>query len=110
MPLVPSRLKPISAAKHRSRATTRYAFEVNQIRLLSGLPTTVQATGLMIQMSRGAKLTTTKEVEITPEAKASGGGISFGAQRLTFIATCAHAPFGMPRPLQYASAMQDTRS
>ena len=50
MPLVPSRLKPLSGAKHMGRRTTKYCFEVTQIVVSSGLPENLSATGLMVQM------------------------------------------------------------
>ena len=78
--------KPLSGAKHVGRKTTRYSFEVREIEIIAGLPENLSATGLVVQMSRGPKLTTTKEVELTPEMKEIGGGIEFPGQ-LSFVAT-----------------------
>ena len=54
--------------------------------VVSGLPANLTATGLVIQMSRGPKLATTKETELTPEHKADCGNIRIDG-RLSFVAT-----------------------
>ena len=86
MPLIPSKLKPVSGARHMGRKTAKCTFEIRDIFLASGLPENISATGLVVQMSRGPKLATTKEVELTPEVKASGGGLAFPSA-LNFVAT-----------------------
>ena len=80
------KLKP-SAARHVGRTKQRYAFEIAELHVASGLPTALRATGLVVQCSRGAKITTTKEVAITPEAKAAGGGLTWHHEKLSFVAT-----------------------
>ena len=69
MPLIPSRLKPVSGARHMGRKTSKCTFEVKDIMIASGIPENLTATGLVVQMSRGPKLTATKEVDLTPEMK-----------------------------------------
>ena len=63
-------LKPFSRAKHVGRATTRFSFEMSELCIESGLPTTLSATGLIVQCSRGPKMAATKAIEFTPEMKA----------------------------------------
>ena len=84
MPIA-SRLKPLSGAKHMGRKTTKFSFEVRDLVIPSGLPENLSATGLVVQMSRGPKLATTKEAELDAEAKARGV-VHFPGQ-LNFIAT-----------------------
>jgi hypothetical protein len=85
MPLIP-RVKAVTGARHMGRKTTRYSFEVRDIFIESGVPANLSATGLVVQMSRGPKLAATKEAELTPELKESGGGIAFPGH-LSFVAT-----------------------
>ena len=81
------RFKPSSALSHRGRAHSRYVFELSQLRVESGLPSSLSATGIIVQCSRGPKITATKEVEYTQEAKESGGDLDWRAQKLSFVAT-----------------------
>ena len=61
MVFIPSRLKPVSGARHMGRKTLKCTFEMSDICIASGLPENLSATGLIVQMSRGPKLTATKE-------------------------------------------------
>ena len=80
------RLSLRSAAAHRGRSTQKFAYEARDMLIVPGLPANLAATGLVIQMSRGPKLATTKETELTPEHKAECGNIQIGG-RLSFVAT-----------------------
>ena len=79
-------MKALRKARHMGRATNRYSFELKDIELVSGLPSNLSATGLVCQMARGPKLTTTKEVELTQDMKEQGGGVVFPS-KLNFVAT-----------------------
>ena len=81
-----SAMKALRKARHMGRATNRYSFELKDIELVSGLPSNLSATGLVCQMARGPKLTTTKEVELTQDMKEQGGGVVFPS-KLNFVAT-----------------------
>ena len=70
-------LKISSAAKHRGRHNTKYSFELSGLHLVSGLPTNLSATGITVQCSRGAKISSTKEVDLSTEAKQMGGTIAW---------------------------------
>ena len=65
----------------------RFTFEVSNLRVESGLPANRSVTGLIVQCSRGPKVTATKAADLTDEMKAAGGGVSFGVQQLSFQAT-----------------------
>ena len=74
-----------SAAASRpldSKVCIRGARHADRLRIAANLA----ATGLVIQMSRGPKLATTKETELTPEQKAECGNIQISG-RLSFVAT-----------------------
>ena len=84
MPLISRITKPVSGAKHIGRKNHRYSFTVSEIVIAGGLPNNLGATGLVVQMSRGPKLTSTKEVDYN--SMTNTGSVAFPST-LSFIAT-----------------------
>ena len=62
----------------------QFHFELSHIEIESGTPSSRSAPSLVIQIGRGDKTTTSKEVE-APQSE--GAGLSFDDQKLSFRAT-----------------------
>jgi len=74
-------------AKHAGRATSRFTFEFSDLCVESGLPPNMSATGLVVQCSRGPKMASTEAADLTAELTEVGGDVSWGAQKVSFMAT-----------------------
>ena len=76
----------VDAAKRVGRLSTKYAFDV-EVLSASGIPARHGFVGMLVQMSRGPKLSATEEVELQPQQRTGGGDVSWSNGKLSMMAT-----------------------
>ena len=76
----------VDAAKRVGRLSSKFAFDV-EVHSATDIPPRHGFVGLVVQLSRGPKLSATEEVELRPDQRTMGGEVSWTEAKLSMMAT-----------------------